>query len=138
MTFITADEIETPAGPMTRREAAAHFGINLNTLYRRLWSGWSVEEALVPPKGREPLPKARDEIEIGHALWTPAGFMTRAQATRHYDLDHYVVQWRLNRGWPLDLAIAVPLHIPRDSWSGLNAWREGIRKAKEKFYGIAI
>lgn len=40
--------IETPNGTMTRKKAAAFYGVNLNTLTRRLWRGLPVERAIIP------------------------------------------------------------------------------------------
>lgn len=40
--------INTPRGTMTRREAAKLYGVAYGTLCRRIWQGWTVEDALQP------------------------------------------------------------------------------------------
>lgn len=63
--------IETPCGPMTRREAAELSGLALGTINRRVWEGWPVEELFVPrtpgvpgprrPRYRKYIPKPIEE-----------------------------------------------------------------------------
>lgn len=48
--------IETPCGPMTRREAAELSGLSMMTITRRVWEGWPVEELFVRLKRGDPSP----------------------------------------------------------------------------------
>jgi len=41
--------IETPDGPMTRAEAAAKYGLSINTIIGRVWKGFPPEKVVAPP-----------------------------------------------------------------------------------------
>lgn len=93
--------IDTPRGPMTRSEAAAAFGINKNTLIRRIWKKWSTKKIFSGTKKEGKKPKIyithegkrkalRDVVPVGSKAYY------RALKRRGY-------------GWPEDEWLIEPL-----------------------------
>lgn len=78
--------IDTPAGPMTRRQAANYSGIALGTIIRRIWEG-------CPP---HLLFASRDELIASGALQRRAGAHGRKPDSKRntHATANYVEKWK--------------------------------------------
>ncbi len=79
-------------------DAAAAFGLKLNTVSHRLRDGWSIEEAF-GAKQRPPSKSTGEQIVVAGQV-----FKSRAEACRSFGLSPQVVHFRLKKGWTIDQA----------------------------------
>jgi hypothetical protein len=122
--FRKAKAIWTPKGPMPRRLAAQVFGINRNTLIRRIWSGWPQERWFEDVK--EPEHKRRKKKFIcvkpfkpakGRTLYrrgeqlSPYGMLSWKELANVLCIDHVTLSQRVySYGWTFQEAINTPLY----------------------------
>lgn len=67
--------IDTPDGPMTRGEAAAHYNIPKNTIIRRIWLGWPMDKVFLPPNTA--MKRKHDPSKYRNLKWEgKGGFIT--------------------------------------------------------------
>jgi len=79
-------------------DAAAAFGLKLNTVSHRLRDGWSLEEAF-GAKQRPPSKFNGEQIVVAGRV-----FKSRAEACRAFNVSPKIVHFRLKIGWTIDQA----------------------------------
>ena len=103
--------IETPDGPMTRREAAARYKLPYGTLVRRLWLGWPPERAFGPSETKfatPPIRRRHKRLRKGYFM-TPWGRMGLARIALRVGMSANSLKSRLyHHRWPIELAFNTP------------------------------
>lgn len=84
--------IETPNGPMTVPDAASHFGINKNRLWKRVKSG---KKDLFT---QDLLPRRYKDVSKNRFITTPQGEMTIGQAARVFGIPGDTLRNRVRSG----------------------------------------
>jgi hypothetical protein len=79
-------------------DAAAAFGLKLNTVSSRLRDGWTIEEAF-GAKERPPSKFNGEQIVVRGQV-----FKSRAEACKAFNLSPKIVHFRLKKGWTIDQA----------------------------------
>lgn len=127
-----AAKLQTPAGPMTRAEIAAHYGIPFGTVCRLLWEGWTAEAIIQKPprppgKVRTPTP-----YRWGRFL-TPWGRMALAAVADRIHMPERTLNNRIYRyGWTEEDTFNTPSHGTRgiDCFMPFAEWRAGVEEAR--------
>lgn len=82
------------------KEVTEKFGVKQTTFQRRLSNGWTPEQAV----GIDPPPIIEDKPITVKGEWYPS----IAAASKAYDMDPQIVQWRIRHSWSVEDAILTP------------------------------
>lgn len=124
--------IQTPAGPMTRKEAADYYGIPRGTLTRRIWAGWPRELWFAKSMPQYRRPPRRQKRGV---LCTPFGMMTIPAYAEKSGLEESAIT---TRRYVLKWSNEHALNTPRRGVPGedfiypIDEWRRGVELVKKE------
>lgn len=92
--------IQTPDGWMTRRQASKFYGININTLHRRIYQKWPMERIFTKPNKHGAKPKIKAVVD-GKEVFI-------VEVYGHQSIEYRRALCRRDRGWSEDRLIEPP------------------------------
>ena len=106
--------IDTPEGPMTRKEAVERSGLPLGTIARRIWAGWPPERLFDPAARHQYRLRKPGGARPARLFTTPYGQLTLAGIAAIVGIAPKAMQMRLTTyRWSQEEAFNTPRHAAR-------------------------